>query len=48
MVIINSTEQEGTLYVETKNLDGETNLKLKRVPKDLIVPFSKEGSFGEI
>lgn len=29
-------------YVETKNLDGETNLKLKSVQKDLIEPFSKE------
>ena len=36
MVLLNSSEPEGTFYVETKNLDGETNLKLKSVAKDLI------------
>ena len=30
------------LYVETKNLDGETNLKLKVVQKELIEPFAEE------
>jgi phospholipid-translocating ATPase len=35
MVLINSSEEEGGLYVETKNLDGETNLKTKNVVKDL-------------
>lgn len=36
MVLLNSSEPEGSFYVETKNLDGETNLKLKNVAKDLI------------
>ena len=35
MVVVKSTEDEGVCYVETKNLDGETNLKNKEVPKDL-------------
>ena len=35
MVVVKSTEDEGVCYVETKNLDGETNLKNKVVPKDL-------------
>ena len=35
MVVIKSTEDEGVCYVETKNLDGETNLKNKGVPKRL-------------
>lgn len=35
MVLIKSSESEGSLYVETKNLDGETNLKTKNVPKEL-------------
>ena len=39
MVILHSTGEEGTFYVETKNLDGETNLKLKTVAKNLIEPF---------
>ena len=42
LIILSSTEPEGMFYVETKNLDGETNLKLKSVSKDLIEPFSKE------
>jgi hypothetical protein len=30
VVIISSSTDEGTCFVETKNLDGETNLKIKR------------------
>ena len=48
MVIINSSEPEGTIYVETKNLDGETNLKLKSVAKDLIEPYRQESSFADL
>ena len=36
------------MYVETKNLDGETNLKTKQVAKELIVPFNQEASIGQI
>ena len=40
MLIVESSEIEGgTWYVETKNLDGETNLKMKSVPKQLIGRF---------
>lgn len=39
MVLVRSTEDEGVAYVETKNLDGETNLKNKCVPKDLWSTF---------
>ena len=35
MVIVKSSEPEGGFYVETKNLDGETNLKLKSTPKGM-------------
>ena len=48
MIIINSTEKEGMFYVETKNLDGETNLKIKGVEKDLIEPFSIDGGFSKL
>lgn len=29
MILIHSTNNEGKCFVETKNLDGETNLKHK-------------------
>ena len=31
LVLIQSSEPKATLYIETKNLDGETNLKIKNV-----------------
>ena len=35
MVLLQTAnEEENICYVETKNLDGETNLKTKTVPKD--------------
>ena len=30
MILLHSSGTKGTCYVETKNLDGETNLKLKQ------------------
>ena len=41
LLIVRSTEDEGVCYVETKNLDGETNLKNKCVPKDLWSTFER-------
>lgn len=40
MVVVHSSEPEGVCYVETKNLDGETNLKNKVVPKQLWSTFT--------
>ena len=34
ILILNSSDAKGICYVETKNLDGETNLKIKTVQKD--------------
>lgn len=36
MVLFSTSEPEGACYVETKNLDGETNLKTKGVQKLLM------------
>jgi phospholipid-transporting ATPase len=36
MVIINTSEPNGICYIETKNLDGETNLKFKQSSAEII------------
>ncbi|KAA6367953.1 MAG: putative Phospholipid-transporting ATPase 1, partial [Streblomastix strix] len=35
-IILASTDRDGIAYVNTMNLDGETNLKIKRVPLQLM------------
>lgn len=42
MLIIGSSDTKGLAYIETKNLDGETNLKHKTVPKDVFRTFETE------
>jgi P-type E1-E2 ATPase len=33
LLILHTSSEKGTAYVETKNLDGETNLKIKQANK---------------
>lgn len=35
MIACSSSNEKGAIYVETKSLDGETNLKLKTVPHEI-------------
>jgi phospholipid-transporting ATPase len=42
LILINSSEQNGIGYVETKNLDGETNLKFKQSNNILLENFQDE------
>jgi len=35
LVLLKTSEPKGVCYVETKNLDGETNLKHKMVEKEI-------------
>ena len=35
LIAISSSDPKGTFFIETKNLDGETNLKNKKVQNDL-------------
>lgn len=44
MVLLNSSGPKGICYIETKNLDGETNLKHKVANKDVMVYCSDERS----
>ena len=37
IVLLNSSGPKGICYIETKNLDGETNLKHKVSNKDVMV-----------
>lgn len=43
LVLLNSSAPKGICYIETKNLDGETNLKHKQGVKEL-VDFLKSGT----
>ena len=46
--MLNSTEDQGVFYVETKNLDGETNLKLKSVSKDMQGTFQQVDAYSRL
>ena len=54
LVLLRSTGAKGTCYVETKNLDGETNLKIKTTQKDLRhyfeqpAPGQEAAAWGEV
>jgi len=39
MITLQSSDSKGVLYVETKGLDGETNLKIKNVHKTFLEEF---------
>ena len=47
LVLLKSSEKKGSSYVETKSLDGETNLKMKNTPKE-IQTFLNEHRLDEI
>jgi phospholipid-transporting ATPase len=36
LILINSSEKKGSCYIETKNLDGETNLKLRHTNREVL------------
>jgi magnesium-transporting ATPase (P-type) len=42
ILVVKSSDSKGICYVETKNLDGETNLKIKRAHDDMQEVFCNE------
>ena len=48
ILMLSSSENQGVFYVETKNLDGETNLKLKGVSKDMLEYFIEDTGYAKL
>lgn len=46
--MLNTSDSKGICYIETKNLDGETNLKHKSANKDSQVHFEDEKNFDNL
>lgn len=48
LILLNSSAPKGICYIETKNLDGETNMKHKMSHKSIIKHVTDEKSVSEI
>lgn len=48
LLILHTSDEKGTAYVETKNLDGETNLKIKSANKEMQARFKDVSSLASI
>ncbi|CAK0879266.1 unnamed protein product, partial [Prorocentrum cordatum] len=46
LLAVASSEEQGLLYVSTKSLDGETNLKQRRIPPPLLPPTEASAESG--
>merc|ERR1719329_40316 len=46
--ILNSSNPKGSCYIETKNLDGETNLKMKSAKKELYEFFRSKDDLNNL
>lgn len=44
--MLNTSESKGVCYIETKNLDGETNLKQKGAHPDIVKMFATNQDFS--
>ena len=47
VIILNTSEEKGVCYIETKSLDGETNLKMKNAEPHLQSHFKSESAIVE-
>lgn len=48
MVLLSSSGRKGICYIETKNLDGETNLKHKISNKDVMAMVPNEQALSQL
>jgi len=48
LVLLNSSGRKGICYIETKNLDGETNLKQKVANKDIMSLCKTEDALSDL
>jgi magnesium-transporting ATPase (P-type) len=48
MVLLRTSDVKGACFVETKNLDGETNLKIKQANKDIYPLFQSNESLSRL
>lgn len=48
ILILHTSDLKGVCYVETKNLDGETNLKMKSAEKELHTIFQGEEHLAQL
>ena len=47
MLVVKASDPKGNFYVETKNLDGETNLKTKATNKELQKIFADDETYSK-
>ena len=47
ILLLQTSDPKGQCFIETMNLDGETNLKIKQTNKDMIPLFSQPSSYKE-
>jgi P-type E1-E2 ATPase len=45
ILLLHTSDPKGQCFIETKNLDGETNLKIKQTHKDMMPLFMNEAEF---
>lgn len=48
LVLLNSSGRKGMCYIETKNLDGETNLKIKMANKEVMAYAADESALTDL
>ena len=48
LILLTSSDNKGIAYIETKNLDGETNLKHKLALKETQIYFSNDAQYDQV